>query len=371
MRQLTNLPRNVFVRVLVRLFSRSRGAAPPMQWRGRPFRVLFIRNDAIGDVIVSMEVMRAIAEASPDIVLDVLGTAQNQTILRTLPFVHDVLLHERRFLPRAWPLWKKLRARRYDAVIDGRVHPPGVSVHTACILLSTGAPWRIGIGGRHNDDVYTVKIDVPYMPHWTDYLVALAKPFGIDADGRDWRPRLPVAPEDRAHVEREWERGGPGRPRVLVNVSVRDPRRSWPADKFAVLLGRLRQRLPGANIMLATVPSEQAAADALVTPVGGRAVPLTLPQVFAAIATADLLISPETAITHAASAFRTPTLALQKKDNERWSPYRTPGRNVAADDARVSSIPTQRAIDALESLIDEMGPARGWQVAVVPPRSGG
>src|ERR1051325_9039330 len=232
MRQLEILPRDLFVGALVRIFGAGRGPVPTMEWRGRPFRVLFIRNDAIGDVIVSMEVMRAIAEASPDIVFDVLGTRQNQKILRTLPFVHDILLHERTFLLRAWPLWKELRARRYDAVIDGRVHPPGVSLHTACLLLSTGAPWRIGIGGRRNDDVYTVKIDVPHMSHWTDYLIALAKPFGIDADSRDWRPRLPVAREDREHVEREWERGGTGRPRVLVNTSVRDPRRSWPAEKI-------------------------------------------------------------------------------------------------------------------------------------------
>src|SRR6185503_12669932 len=154
---------------------------------------------------------------------------------------------------------------------------------------------------------------------------------------------------------REWALGGDGRPRVLVNVSVRDQKRSWTNDKFAVLLARVRERLPNANIMLATMPNEVGALQPLVQPVGGRAVPLTLDQVFAAIASADMLISPETAVTHAAAAFRTPTLSLHKKDNERYRPYRTPGRSVASDDvSRLDSLPTERAIAALDSLIDEL-----------------
>lgn len=360
---IAQLPRDIFVGLLVRLFGGPRSAPPPPTWRGRPYRVLFIRNDAIGDVLMSMEVMRAIAESSPDITFDVLGSPANARVLRTLPFVRDIVLHERRFLLRAWPVWRQLRQRGYDAVVDGRVQAPGVSLHTACLLLATRAPWRIGIGGRRNDGVYTVKIDVPRLPSWVDYLAALVRPFGIDPASREWRPRMDISAEDRAHVEREWAVGGDRRPRVLVNVSVRDQKRSWTNDKFALLLARLRERLPQANIMLATIPSEADALQSLMQPVGGRAVPLTLNQVFAAIGSADLLISPETAITHAASAFQTPTLSLHKKDNERYRPYRTPGRSVASDDvSRLSSLPTERAIAALDSLIDEMAPARGWTV---------
>ena len=148
---------------------------------------------------------------------------------------------------------------------------------------------------------------------------------------------------------------------------MRDPRRSWPDAHFARLLARLRERLPDANIVLATIPSGVAAASALVQPVGGRAAPLSLQQLFAAIATADILISPETAVTHAAAAFQTPTLSLHMKGNERYRPYRTPGRAVFADNAnRLASLPPERAIAALDSLIDEMAPARGWTAPRAP-----
>lgn len=344
----------------VRAFGREPPGTPP-DWRARPHRVLFIRNDGIGDLILSIEVMRAIAESSPTITLDVLASPQNAALARTLPFVNEVIVHKRGFLPRAWPTWRLLRSKGYDAVVDGRVAARGVSTQTTSLLLATGAPWRIGLGGRLNDHVYTIRTRPAKADHWTDYVVGLAAPFGVGPESRDWRPRLPVSEEERAAAERLWVAGGTGRPRVLVNVSVGHPERAWQPEKFAILLRHLRARLPGANIMLASMPAEQAMADALAAAVGGRAEPLTLPQLFATLATGDLLISPDTAVTHAASAFRTPTLTLQRKGHSRWSPYGTPGRCVFGDDEKwLRGLPADRAVNALDSLLDELGPSRGW-----------
>lgn len=344
----------------VRAFGREPPDTSP-DWRARPHRVLFIRNDGIGDLILSIEVMRAIAESAPTITLDVLASPQNAALARTLPFVNEVIVHKRGFLPRAVPTWRLLRRKGYDAAVDGRVAARGVSTQTTSLLLATGAPWRIGLGGRLNDHVYTIRTRPSKADHWTDYVVALAAPFGVGPESRDWRPRLPVSETERGAAQRLWAAGGAGRPRVLVNVSVGHPERAWPPEKFEVLLRHLRVRLPDANIVLASMPAEQDIADALASAVAGRAEPLTLPQLFATLATGDLLISPDTAVTHAASAFRTPTLTLQRKGHGRWSPYRTPGRNVFGDDEKwLRALPADRAVRALDSLIDELGAQRGW-----------
>ena len=66
-------------------------------------------------------------------------------------------------------------------------------------------------------------------------------------------------------------------------------------------------------------------------------------------------------MTHAASAFETTTLCLQRKDTGQWSPYKTLGRVVFSDDPkRVAPLPSERVVAALDTLIDEFGPARGW-----------
>lgn len=358
LKELENRVRRAVLRALVRLLGGP--AAPPLpDWRARPYRVLFIRDDGIGDFIVSIEVMRAIADI-PTITLDVLCSPQNAPLARTLPFIHDVIVHRRAFLLRSWPVWRRLRAARYAAVVDGRVAVRNVNMHTTALLLATAAPWRIGLAGRGNDQVYTVRIPEQALPHWTDQVVALARPFGIAADGRDWRPRIPVSDDARAAAERAWTESG-GRPRVLVNLSVGHPERWWPPERYAPVLARLRERLPNAAIMLVAMPADIHLAEALAQQVGGRAVRLTLLEVIAAVALADLIISPDTAVTHAASAFQTPTLTLQRQGTGQWSPYLTPGRVAFSDDPRaIRDMPSDRVVAALDDLLDDVGAARGW-----------
>src|SRR5256885_730299 len=120
LRDIENGARRLILRGLSGVF--GGGHTPPLpDWGARQYRVLFVRDDGIGDFIVSIEVMRAIAEASPTIMFDILASPQNAPVARTLPFVNEVIVHKREFLLKAAPLWARLRRNRYDAVVDGRV----------------------------------------------------------------------------------------------------------------------------------------------------------------------------------------------------------------------------------------------------------
>lgn len=347
-----NAARRVFLRVLVRVLGRP---APPLpSWDERQYRIVVIRDDGIGDFIVSIEVLRAIADR-PYFTVDLVASPQNAPVARTLPFVRHVIVHKRGFLLRSWRVWRELRRNRYDVAVDARVAVRNVNMHTTCLLLATGAPWRIGLAGRGNDHVYSVKVPEPPTEHWTYQMVALAAPFGVTADSRDWRPRIPLPQSLRAEVESHWAAIGAGRPRVLVNLSVGHPERWWPPERYVPVLAHLRSRLPEATIMVVGMPSEMKLARDVAASAGGQAHLLTLHQVIAAVATADLLISPDTSVTHAASAFRTPTLTLQRKDTGKWSPFRTPGRVAFSDDPRrIREMPPERVIEALDALLADL-----------------
>ncbi|MEX2179888.1 MAG: glycosyltransferase family 9 protein [Gemmatimonadaceae bacterium] len=348
--------------LLVYLSGGPRREAIP-DWRARPYRILFVRDDGIGDLILSMELLRAIRDASPGFTIDLLGSPQNAAFARTLPFLTDVVVHRRRGgLHEAWRTGRLLRRRRYDVVVDGRGILSNVDTHTTLLLLGTGARWRIGIGGRRNDRVYTIKVDPAAPSSIGEQLAVLAQPFGVDPHQRDWRARLPVSPAERAAAERAWTAVGVGRPRVLVNISVGHPERYWRHERYAPVLARLRARLPNATIMLTAMPHEQAVADDLARPVRGAAIPLTFSEVVATVATADLVITPDTAITHVASAFQTPTLALMRRNTHAWVPFQTPGKIAFGDVARrlEPGLTAERVVAVLDELITEMGPAKGW-----------
>src|SRR5688500_8657557 len=299
--------RSAFSWTLLKLFGGERYMPIP-DWRARPYRILFIRDDGIGDMIVTIEVLRAIAEASPTFTLDLLCSPANAPIGRSLPFVNEVIVHKRESLLRAIPTWRKLRRNRYDVVIDGRFPIRNVNKQTTTLMLATGAPWRIGITGRTNDRVYSVPM-APQQPiHWVDNFVTLAGPFGVKPDSRDWRAKLPLTEEARAQAEKHWTQvaGPQARPRVLVNLYSASTDRQWPVDRFGPVLRRVRERLPEAAIALPTMPAGDADAERLAASAGAKATPLTLAQVTAFTAAADFVISPDTAITVIASAFEVP-----------------------------------------------------------------
>ena len=346
---------------MVALSGGRRSEALP-DWRAGPFRILVIRDDGIGDLIITMETLRAIKDASPTITLDLLASPQNAAFARTLPFIDDVVVHRRGPAGDALRTMRELRRRRHDVVIDGRATIRTVKAHTAALMLATGARWRVGVGQRRNDWVYTVRADPGDASHIVEVIASLAQPFGVSLSDRDWRAKLTLAQAERASAERTWLGIGAGRPRVLINISVGNSERFWNHARFAPVLARLRERLPSATLLVTAMPDERRVAEELARPVRGAAIPLTLSEVMAAVATADLVVTPDTAITHVASGFQTPTLALMRRNTEAWAPYRTPGKVVYGDIGRrlEPGLPEARVVATLDALIDEIGPTQGW-----------
>jgi ADP-heptose:LPS heptosyltransferase len=330
---------------------RGRAAAPPDLTRGA-HRVLMLRDDGLGDLIVSLAVLRAIA-ARPGITLDILCSPGNAPLARRARLFGTVLEHRRAGITRARESWQQLRAGEYDVVVDGRVAIPSINTQTAGLLLASGAPWRVGIAGRRNDFLYTVPVTPRPWAHWVDAIAALAEPFGIDPAAHDWTPWLTLHDAERAQGERRWQAVGDG-PRILVNLSVGHPSRRWPDTRFAAVLARLRAARATATIAVLAMPDDAASARDLAASVGGAAWTLDLVQTIAATATAQLVITPDTAVSHMASAFRTPTLTLLRQGYERWVPYRTPGRNVfGADPRRLDGLGVEPVLSALDALLDE------------------
>lgn len=324
-------------------------------WTARPYRVLFLRDDRVGDMVASLKVMRAIAESSPTITLDVLASPANADLAYGKPWIAEVLVHDRQSPLRTALLYRELGRRRYDAVIDARVFVGGVSLRTTLTMLASRARWRIGLAGRRDGEVYTVPVESGDLPHWIDYLAALASPFGVVPSSRDWRPELEVPPDALAAAERRWGAIKGERPRVLVNISAGNEDRRWPDESWNALLERLRQRMPTASIAVLAMQPDRGSAEVLATAHGATALTLSLSDTIATVATADFVVTPDTAISHIASAFNRPTLTLLRHGFQKLVPYRTPGRNVFGDDPRrLDALPAARVLSALDAVLAEL-----------------
>jgi ADP-heptose:LPS heptosyltransferase len=89
-----------------------------------------------------------------------------------------------------------------------------------------------------------------------------------------------------------------------------------------------------------------------------RALGVKTPQLrdaFALVGTADMVFTPDTSISHAASAFRRPSLVLLKREHKPYAPWNTPGEIIAWNEDEIRQLPHERVKDALIKLIGTYG----------------
>jgi len=341
--------RRLWIRVLTALMGRARGAP---DWSRGPQRVLFLRHDRIGDMILSTGVLRAIGESHPTVALDVLASPGNAPVLAAERYVREVVVFDRRRLRDYPALVRRLRRAKYEAVIDCMVTAP--SLTTLLLMLASGARHRIGILGRGNDAAFSVLVPQrPHVRHIAEHLATLAAAFGVDADRVETHPRLHLRAEERAAAEGRWPVAA-GAPRLLVNVSAGRSFRRWPVERFVRAIDHLRARLPGLGAVVIGAPDEWDRVEAVAS--GASAVPLRtagIRDAFALVATADLVFTPDTSIAHAASAFARPAVAMYVPGTtERWGLYGTWGRSLESPTGELASLEVEAVLPALDELAE-------------------
>jgi ADP-heptose:LPS heptosyltransferase len=348
--------RRQWIRMLVRLMRRSRGDRP--DWGARPYRVLFLRHDRAGDMILSTGVMRAIARSYPTIAMDVLASPANAAVIAGADYVHDVIVFDKRATSSYPSTLLGLRRGRYDAVIDCMVTAP--SVTTLLLILASGATYRVGIAGRGNDAAFNVTVPAESKPHahMVDLLAALARAFDVKLAPSERRPTLDLTADERARADDVW--GQTSGPRVLINVSAGTSARLWADDNYVAVMHHLRERASDAVFRIIGAPAERSRAEHVAEHGGGEYVPTpSIRDAFALVAGADFLFTPDTSIAHAASAFQVPCVAMYIRGTAvQWGLYETPGESVEHPDATLRTLTLDRMLRAVDAAWDAAAVSR-------------
>ena len=326
---------------------------------GNARRVLFTRHDAIGDMIMTTGVFRRMREDRPDVEIDVLASKINAPALENLPYISRVFIHKRGNTRGLLALKPELRERRYDAILDGRVIWPRVSTDTAFVLAASGAPRRIGIGNRLSDYVYSDRVYPPADAHMIEYMAALTVPLGVKADAGDWRPELRSSPAEREAAEKEWAMVRGSGPRLLVNISAGLVVRRWPYDRYVPALRAIRAENPDLRILVMAPPHEFNEAKGIAEQLGGAVSQAPLRVAFALVESTDFLLTPDTSIAHAASAYQPQTISLTAVPfRDHFRPWKTPGTTLVGEGKEVSSLPIPPVTEALRALLANGAPRR-------------
>lgn len=345
--------RRATIWVIARLMGQStRGERP--DWRDGTYRVLFLRHDRIGDMIVSTGVLRAIAEAFPATVrLDVLASRINAPVLRHEKYINEVVVFDKKKLTGYLRAFREMRKRRYDAVIDCMVDAP--STTTLLLMLASGARYRIGVK-RGNDFAYTLAVPPRETAHHIiDKLGALVTAFGLQPASLDLRPRVRLTVEELERGEQAWrgesEHVPKQGPRLLVNVSAGRGHHWWPDERFVSVIRAVREKIPNVEVVVVSSPSDRGRAAAIAAEGGARLVADEgIRDAMSIVARADIVFTPDTSISHASSAFGKPAVVMHPRGFAKiWGPYETDGRAIESLTDNVIDITADEAARALLS----------------------
>jgi len=287
-------------------------------------KILIVRTDRIGDVLLTLPMATAVRSNDPSAEISMMVRSYTREIVEGCADVKNVVLVDD--AGRLKPIWSTVREiRRGNYDIAFLVFP---RLRLAMVLLLAGVKVRVGSGYRWysfllNRRVYEHRKSG--NKHEAEYNLTLLEAAGY-AVPQQPRPKFRVDERNVSYVHnlRRELRIGPGDRLAILHPGSGGSARDWPPGRFSELATRLNQA--GVRVAVTGSAEESAlvsrvAQGAGVVPLAGK---LTLGQLAAFIAAADLFVSNSTGPLHIAAAVGTPVICFYPPSRHlgvgRWGP---------------------------------------------------
>ena len=282
--------------------------------RPAPRRILLIQIRRLGDVVLTSSLLPDLHGAFPGAELDFLVGHAAEPILREHPLIRRRIVLDRR---RPVRMWRVVRARRYDWIIDVQSNP-----RTAMLSLMSRARVRAGWDVRGWGWVYTHRLSRERPP---EYVVRerqrLLELLGVPVAPA--RPRLYLSDAERAQSIADYQALGvpPDRARVGIVVGSQDQARTWRVAGYAAVIDALAA--DGIVPILFHMPGDDARVEQLLSLTRAPIVANVpdLRRFLGMLATCRLLISANTGPAHIADALDVPRVTIfGSTSHVAWSP---------------------------------------------------
>lgn len=312
-----------------------------------------LRQDRIGDVLVSLPIIHALKRHFPSAQIDALFGENNHFVAANDPALSERFIY-RKNVSGAMHILRTLRHRHYDYSID---FMDNVSTSSTILVARIKAQCSVGI---EKENAYIYDVAVPRLPqsnvHIVDRLGELLRPFGITPEYEDLRLSYPLPPEAIVRAE-EWFSHGCGAERTArigINISASGADKDWGKENFSALLKQLRDNFPHAECILFCAPDDEAHAEEIARATNARVFPPSTFDEFAAgIHALDMLITVDTSAVHLAAAYQIPAVVLYIHDKPElmpWTPYKSPHRAVTTQQHSVRSIAVKEVLESVADL---------------------
>ncbi|MBI3765818.1 MAG: glycosyltransferase family 9 protein [Ignavibacteriales bacterium] len=292
-------------------------------------RILIVRTDRIGDVILTLPMAQVLKKHFPHAHIAMLIQQYTTELVEDNHCIDQIIYYDHADQPIPFfHLVGTLRSQRFDVVFH--THP---RFRLAMMMWFARIPIRVGTGYRwysflFNRKIYEHRKDALY--HELEYNLHLLNAIGCSADKENVTPALRVRPDVQDKVKKLLLSVGieTSQRIVIVHPGSGQSARDWSGENFGALGMRL-SKLPEVKIIITGRASEQLLIERVKSIVGESAVilsnKLSLREFGALCRLASLFIANSTGPIHIAAAVGTPVIGLYPQitpqSANRWGPY--------------------------------------------------
>jgi ADP-heptose:LPS heptosyltransferase len=351
-----------FRRFLLRSLSAvvKRGTPLPEGMDFNAVKVLFVRQDRIGDVLVSTPLIHALKLHFPGMVIDFLLSSNNHFVLQHEPLVRKRWVYRKNVFS-ALMIVLGVRHERYDFAIDLMDNP---STTSTVICALAGARWNIGLS---KENAYVYDVTVPLLSrketHIVDRLAMLLTVFGLKPEKERLRIRYAVSEKsDAAAHDFLKEKKIEGRFIIGLNISPARGVRFWGVTNFQELICDLFLNYPEYPLLILSQPSDRSVAEQIAQPFDSVLLSpetKTFDAFAALVKSIGFLVTPDTSAVHLAAAFDIPSVVLYVQSNKGlrvWVPYGSESEILVTDVDDLTTIPPADVFAAISRLLQKKGP---------------
>lgn len=307
--------------------------------------VLCVRLDTIGDVLMTTPAIRALKRQRPGRSITLLTSTIGSEVATLVPEVDEVGMYD--------PPWMKatevrvdgdgdramidrLRRQNFDAAVIFTVYSQ--SAQPAALLVALAdIPLRLAHCRENPYGLLTDWVREPEPEAFIRHEVRrhLDLVGSVGAFTADERLSLRPSPAAFAHVRDMVRPLGYEMPRpwAVVHPGASAPSRRWPAERFGQAARLLHER-SDAHLIFTGTAEESGMVDEAMRAAGGGvslAGRLSLDELSALIAMADVVLTNNTAPAHIASAMGTPVVDVYALTNPQHTPWQVPSRVIFHD----------------------------------------
>lgn len=290
-------------------------------------KILVVRLSARGDLVFASPLAGALRRRHPDAYIAWAAEDRTADVIRHNPHLDEVIVWERAAWVRmlrsgrwgalcraAVDFFGELRDRRFDVAIDAQ----GL-LRSGLFTFLSGAPVRIGLAPREGSHLLMTRVvgrggDARRIS--SEY-AHLAEVLGLGS--ASFAMEIPRSGAERAMADRVVREKGLGDGFVVVCPFTTGSHKHWFEDRWAALIGKIREGT-GLGVVLLGGPADRAAADRILrgvprppacdAPVVDLVGTTTLGEASAVVSRCRALVGVDTGLSHMAHAYGRPAVLI-------------------------------------------------------------